>query len=267
MPQNDDVTGDPELSIIVPTFNERERLEDLVTQVFAVLTPRGINAEIVVVDDNSPDGTGEIAERLARQFPLRALHRSGKLGLGSAAIDGFGVARAGILGVIDADLSHPPSIIPSMMAVLRETGVDMVVGSRYVPGGSWRNWPFQRVVMSRMACLLARPLTPVRDAMSGLFLVRREAVEGVQIAASGFKIGLEFLLRSRITSIAEIPYTFSDRVGGQSKLTVGEGLGFLTQLRLLYKLRLRRPRQSPLMYRRVAPDQIEKMVARVASGK
>ena len=206
-----------ELSIVIPTYNERERLEEVVAAVTAACAAQGVDGQVVVVDDNSPDGTGSIAEGLALRYPVRVVHRPGKLGLGSAVIEGFAVSSGRALAVMDADMSHPPSIVPALHGVLEALGVDIVVGSRYVPGGAWRNWPFPRVVMSRVACALARPLTPVRDAMSGLFVVRREAVEGVSIGAAGFKIGLELLLRSRITSVAEIPYEFADRVGGRAR--------------------------------------------------
>ncbi|RPJ60272.1 MAG: polyprenol monophosphomannose synthase, partial [Acidobacteria bacterium] len=223
-----------ELSIVIPTYNERERLEDVVAAVAGAFSAHRIDGEVVVVDDNSPDGTGSLADALASRYPVRAVHRPAKLGLGSAVIDGFAAAGGRALGVMDADMSHPPSIVPALLAVLQALDVDLVVGSRYVSGGAWRNWPFPRVIMSRVACALARPLTPVRDAMSGLFIARREAVEGVRIEAAGFKIGLELLLRSRISSVAEIPYEFADRVGGQSKMSTREAVAFLFQLRTTY---------------------------------
>jgi dolichol-phosphate mannosyltransferase len=249
-----------ELSIVIPTYNERERLEHVVAAVAAAFGAHRIDGEIVVVDDNSPDGTGGIADALANRFPVRSVHRPGKLGLGSAVIDGFAAAGGRALGVMDADMSHPPSLVPALLSVLQALDVDVVVGSRYVPGGAWRNWPFPRVVMSRVACLLARPLTPVRDAMSGLFVVRREAVEGVRIAAAGFKIGLELLLRSRIASAAEIPYEFADRVGGQSKMSSREAVDFLFQLAALYKWRFATDRRPRARYRRLNQMEVQALV-------
>ena len=249
-----------ELSIVIPTYNERERLEDVVSAVAGHFSAHGIDGEIVVVDDNSPDGTGAIADALAGRYPVRALHRAGKLGLGSAVIDGFKAASGRALGVMDADMSHPPSIVPALLAVLQSLDVDIVVGSRYVPGGAWKNWPFPRVVMSRLACTLARPLTPVRDAMSGLFVVKREAVEDVRIAAAGFKIGLELLLRSRIASVAEIPYQFEDRVGGQSKMSTREALDFLFQLGALYSWKFLTDRRPRARYQHLAAGQVRALV-------
>ena len=191
------------LSIVVPTYNERTRLGELVEAVFAVFAAHGIDGELVIVDDGSPDGTGALADDLATRHRIRVVHRPGKLGLGTAVIDGFAAASGEILGVMDADLSHPPEALPRLLAALEGAGpagegADMAIGSRYVPGGGVKNWPLIRRAMSRLACLLARPITPARDATSGYFLVRRHAVEGVQIAAGGFKICLELLVRGRV---------------------------------------------------------------------
>jgi dolichol-phosphate mannosyltransferase len=112
----------------------------------------------------------------------------------------------------------------------------MVIASRYIPGGGCRNWPWQRRVLSRFGCLLARPLTPVRDVTSGFFLVRREALEGTAVSAPGFKICLELLMRSGLASVVEVPYVFTDRAAGQSKMTLGEALNYFVQLKDLYVL-------------------------------
>jgi dolichol-phosphate mannosyltransferase len=250
-----------DLSIVVPTYNERERLAEMVAAIVGVFRDYGINGEVVIVDDNSPDGTGEIADRLAATGPVQVVHRAGKLGLGSAVIDGFGVARGQMLGVMDADLSHPPSVLPGMLAAIRGLGVDVVIGSRYIPGGGAKNWPFLRLAMSRFACVLAWPLTPVRDATSGLFLVKREAVEGVKISAAGFKICLELLMRSRVASVVEVPYVFADRAAGQSKMTTREALGYFLQLRDLYLLHFRRGAKPRLRYFRLSPQDLTRRIS------
>ena len=131
------------LSIVVPTYNERERLADLVHALFAGYAAAGVDGELVIVDDNSPDGTGRIADDLARQYRITVLHRAGKLGLGTAVVAGFEVASAPVVGVIDADLSHPPDMPPRMLAVMQRTSADIVIGSRYIPGGGTRNWPLE----------------------------------------------------------------------------------------------------------------------------
>ena len=234
------------LSIVVPTYNERTRLGELVEAVFAVFAAHGIDGELVIVDDGSPDGTGALADDLATRHRIRVVHRPGKLGLGTAVIAGFAVADGDVLGVMDADLSHPPEALPRLLAAIEGAGpdgegADMAIGSRYVPGGGVKNWPFIRRAMSRLACLLARPITPARDATSGYFLVRRHAVEGVSITAGGFKICLELLVRGRVASIVEVPYTFSDRAAGESKMSWREATGYLWQLRDLWRYRRNRP--------------------------
>ncbi len=249
-----------DLSIIVPTYNERERLEELVAAVAAVFHAHRIAGEVVVVDDNSPDGTGAIADALASRYPVQVVHRAGKQGLGSAVIAGFARARGSMLAVMDADLSHPPSVLPGLLAAIRALDVDVVVGSRYIPGGASKNWPLLRLAMSRFACLLARPLTPVHDATSGLFVVKREAIEGVRISAAGFKICLELLMRSRIASVAEIPYVFADRAAGESKMTLREALGYFVQLRDLYWLAFGKGRKPRARYARLSAEAVAELV-------
>jgi len=229
--------GRVRLSIVVPTYNERTRLGELVAAVFQVFAAHGIDGELVIVDDGSPDGTGALADDLAARHPIQVVHRPGKLGLGTAVIAGFAVARGDILGVMDADLSHPAEALPRLLAALEQAPADMAIGSRYVSGGGVRNWPLHRQLMSRLACVLARPITPARDSTSGYFLVRRHAVEGVQIAAGGFKICLELLVRGRVASVVEVPYTFTDRAAGESKMSWREATGYLWQLRDLLRFR------------------------------
>jgi dolichol-phosphate mannosyltransferase len=247
-------TRAPLLSVVVPTYNERTRVAELVAAVFQVFRDQQFDGELVIVDDNSPDGTGAIVDGLLPQYGgrLQVVHRSGKLGLGTAVMAGFSVSRGDVVGVMDADFSHPPGELPRLYRALNEQRVDAVVGSRYIPGGGVENWPLLRRLMSRLACVLAWPLTPVRDATSGFFLARRVAVEGVTIGAGGFKICLELLMRGRIESVAEVPYVFTDRAVGESKMTVREALGYLTQLRALYALRARGPRRQ-VAYRRLSP--------------
>ena len=219
------------LSIVVPTYNERDRLGDLVSAVFRAYAAESLDGELIVVDDNSPDGTGAVADDLATRHRVRVIHRAGKLGLGTAVIEGFAAASAPIVGVIDADLSHPPEVLPRMLAVMRAEGADMVIGSRYIPGGGTANWERGRLLMSRAACLMARGLTPVRDATSGFFLIRKDLARGVQISAGGFKICLELLVRGRPGVVAEVPYVFQGRTAGESKMNVREALGYLDQLK------------------------------------
>jgi dolichol-phosphate mannosyltransferase len=177
---------------------------------------------------------------------VRVIHRAGKLGLGTAVIAGFDASDAEIVGVLDADLSHPPGLVPRMLSAMHEQRADIVIGSRYIPGGGTGDWGLARVLMSRFACVLASGLTPVRDVTSGFFLIRRELAKGVTISAGGFKICLELLIRSEPKTVVEVPYVFKVRTAGASKMNVKEALGYLEQLRDLRAYRrsrgLARPR-------------------------
>jgi len=179
-----------DFTIVIPTYNERDRLDALLGRVFDACGRDGLSIDIVVVDDNSADGTGLVADEWARHRPVRVIHRAGKLGLGTAVLEGFAIARTEIVGVMDADLSHPPELLPTLFRTMAGDTFDLVVASRYVNGGGTANFPIGRSLLSRAGCWLSRPLTPVRDAMSGFFLIRRDQLDGFQTAVRGFKIGL-----------------------------------------------------------------------------
>ena len=240
----------PVLSIIVPTYNERHRLTELVSTIFGAYEHAGLAGEVVIVDDHSPDGTGQLAEDLASTNRITVVHRAGKLGLGTAVIEGFEAASAAVVGVIDADLSHPPALLPRMFEVMDQERADLVIGSRYIAGGGTRNWPVTRLAMSRLACVMARGLTPVRDATSGFFLIRRELARGVRISAGGFKICLELLVRGRPDVVIEVPYVFVGRTAGESKMNVKEALGYLAQLRDLHRFERQHP-AKPRTYKQM----------------
>jgi dolichol-phosphate mannosyltransferase len=231
----------PALSIVIPTYNERERLGELVSELFGVLARHQLSSELIIVDDHSPDGTGQLADELAARYRIRVVHRAGKLGLGTAVMEGFAAAAGQVLAVMDADLSHPPDALPRLLDALQAHDADLVIASRYAPGGRTKNWPVDRRVMSRLACLLARPVTAARDATSGYFLIRREAVRDIAIKARGFKICLELLVRGRVRKVVEVPYEFVDRTAGESKMSWREAAGYFVQLRDLYRYRRAHP--------------------------
>jgi dolichol-phosphate mannosyltransferase len=226
-------------SLVVPTYNEAGGIERLIVALDDVFRRNQLDGEIVVVDDNSPDGTGKIVDELGSRYPVRCLHRPGKLGLSSGVIDGWKFARpeSEALGAMDGDFSHDPNVIPAMVHAL-ENGYGLALGSRYVKGGGIRNWPLRRKITSLVAIALAKPLTPLRDITSGFFLVKRTALEGVELDPIGFKIGLEVIAKARYGRALEVPYVFSDRVAGQSKLNQGEIFNYLRQLRRIYAARL-----------------------------
>ncbi len=229
------------LSIILPTYNERDALEPCLRAIFTAVDPLQIEIEAVVVDDNSPDGTGEVADQLQSRFPLTVIHRPTKLGLGSAIMAGFSAARFPLLVAMDADLSHPPASLPQLYSALSQAGYDFVVMSRYAPGGRIEGWPLLRRLSSRIACGLARSLTSVRDPVSGFFGLHRRVLEGFALSPEcGFKICLDLLVKGRYARIHEIPYTFVGRKMGRSKLTLGEVVLYLRQVQTL-----RRERSQP----------------------
>lgn len=244
--------------MVMPTYNERDRLAELVSALFEAAAAASLDLELIVVDDNSPDGTGQIADDLARTHRMQVVHRSGKLGLGTAVVAGFNVALADTVGVMDADFSHPPALVPRMMAVFRATDADVLVASRYIAGGSTPNWPFKRKLLSRVGCLLARGLSPIRDAASGFFLIRRDLARGVAIQAGGFKICIELIVRGKPKRLVEIPYQFDDRELGESKMSMREASGYIVQLKDLYLHRIRSRRRSPT-YRQFAVHEVERI--------
>src|SRR5215469_7932032 len=227
-------------SFVVPTYNEAGGIERLLRAVDEVFKANGLDGEIIVVDDNSPDGTGAIVDRLSSELPVRCLHRPGKLGLSSGVIDGWKFARkeSVALGAMDADFSHDINILPKMVEALASGQYGLAIGSRYVKGGGITNWPKRRIITSRVACWLARPLTNVKDITSGYFLVKREALDGVELDPIGFKIGLEVVAKAHYGRALEIPYVFTDRIVGESKLNQKEIFNYLKQLRKLYTARL-----------------------------
>jgi dolichol-phosphate mannosyltransferase len=243
--------------MVVPTYNERDRIAELARALFTACAADGVRLELVIVDDNSPDGTGEVADRLAADYDVRVIHRSGKLGLGTAVVAGFAAASAEVVGVMDADFSHPPALVPRMFATLTATGADVVVASRYISGGSTPGWPLRRRMLSRLACLLALPLSPIRDAASGFFVVRRDIAQAVTIKAGGFKICLELLVRGWPQRLVELPYRFDDRELGESKMSLREAVGYLVQLRDLYWLRWTGGRRPLRQYRRLTSGALE----------
>ncbi|GAC1490711.1 MAG: hypothetical protein NVS1B2_00960 [Vulcanimicrobiaceae bacterium] len=254
-------------SIVIPTYNEAGGIERLVTTLGDLFTVAGLDGELIVVDDNSPDGTGDIVERLVGRYPVRCLHRPGKLGLSSGVIDGWNFARPDsvALGCMDADFSHDPTVLPKLVEAVASGRYGLAVGSRYVKGGGITNWPLKRKVTSIIACAMAWPLTPIRDITSGFLVVRRDALDGVALDPIGFKIGLEVAAKAHYGKFVEIPYVFTDRIVGESKLNGKEIANYLKQLRRLYGQRL-----APASTTRATPSLVTRVPAsdaRPSEGK
>jgi dolichol-phosphate mannosyltransferase len=225
----------PEISIVIPTYNERNNIEKLIKEISKL----GLDAEIIIVDDDSPDGTGEVAEGLKKIYPgTRVLHRKER-GLASAVVRGFEVANGRIIGVMDADLSHPPEVIPKLLKPLNDEAAELAVGSRYTKRGKIVGWNILRKVTSRWAILLARPLTSIKDSVSGFFFFKREVLQGVTFNPKGYKIGLEIIVKGMYDRAVEVPYVFTNRKVGKSKLSLREYVDYLVHLLMLYSYRLR----------------------------
>ncbi|HEX9436090.1 MAG TPA: polyprenol monophosphomannose synthase [Candidatus Limnocylindria bacterium] len=215
------------MSVVVPTYNEAGSLPHLVDRLSRALAGR--EWELVIVDDGSPDGTAELAQSLAANHPIRVVRRAAKAGLASAVVAGFSQAKGDVLVVMDADLSHPPEVVPQLLDALAGNA-DLAVGSRYVAGGGTMDWPLRRRVVSRVACLIGNVLVPVRDCTSGFFAMRRTVVDGARLNPIGFKIGFEVIARGRYRKVVEVPYVFRDRELGRSKFGRREVLQYLMQL-------------------------------------
>lgn len=228
-----------DVSIIVPTYCEAANLHVLVPRIHRVLENSGLAGEIVIVDDNSPDETRDLCTTLAAQYPVRLEVRMNERGLSTAVIHGMRVANGEVLVCMDADLSHPPESIPELVTAVRDGGADFVIGSRYVPGASTdEDWGLLRWLNSRVATLLARPLTKARDPMAGFFALKRETFHAAEdLDPVGYKIGLELLVKCRCRNIREIPIHFRDRLYGTSKLSLREQINYLRHLKRLMEHR------------------------------
>lgn len=216
------------VSIIIPTYNEAKNLPILVEEIFNIVNKNEIDLEFIFVDDNSPDGTGQVAEELAKKYPIKVIHRAGKLGLGSAVIEGFKMSNRPYLGVMDADLSHDPVILNDLILSLAEN--DIAVGSRFEEGSKIEKWTLDRKIISGTGIFLAKLLTGTNDPLSGYFFFKREVIEGVRLETVGYKILLEILVKGKYKNIKEFPYTFRMRKYSTSKLNNKEFLLFLKQI-------------------------------------
>jgi dolichol-phosphate mannosyltransferase len=222
------------IDVIVPAFREAASLPLLVARMAALRERLGSPLRLTIVDDNSRDGTAEYIRSLAADW-ITLITRSVDRGLCGAVLEGVNRTDGDIIVVMDADLSHPPEKIPEMLSELRQ-GHDFVIGSRYVEGGATADdWGVLRWLNSRLATLLARPFTDVRDPMSGFFALRRETYRRADsLNPVGYKIALELIVKCRCRRVTEVPIFFSSRLHGQSKLGFGEQLRYIQHLRRLY---------------------------------
>ena len=231
-----------DLSIVVPTYHEAKNLRQLVSRITAALAKHEISHEIIIVDDNSQDGTTEIVDELAAaSMPVRCHVRTADKGLSKSVLCGFKQAKGDVLVCMDADLSHPPESLPDLIAPLRreDDPADFVIGSRYVPGGSVsEGWSLLRWINSLAATVLSWPVHhgQVKDPMAGFFAVPAKIFQrAATVDPIGWKIGLELLVKCRCTKIEEVPIHFDTRTEGESKLNLKHQLEYLLHLHKLYK--------------------------------
>ena len=226
-------------SIVVPTFHEASNIKPLVERVFSALRQADRESELIIVDDDSQDGTEAIVESLRDRYPLKLLVRRRQRGLSTAVLAGFQEAKHDRLVVLDADLQHPPEMIPALLERLDQGDCDFVIATRYgAQGAIAEDWPYWRKLASRVATALARPLAPLSDPMSGFFALHRKTWEQAEtLDPVGYKIALELYVKGRCSQPAEVPIRFEKRTAGVSKLSVTEQMRYLRHLGRLYRFR------------------------------
>ncbi len=221
------------LSIIVPTFKERENLPELLKRIFKVFEKEDIKGEVIVVDDNSQDGTEEFVKEYSENKAVRAVVRKNEKGLASACVEGFKAATGDVLLVMDADLQHPPEKIPGLLNAISD-GADIAIGSRYAKGGSLGDWGIGRKIVSKgasgLASLFFGKLKNVEDKESGFFAFKRSVIENVDLKPVGYKILLEILVVGSYNRVEEVGFEFGLRKKGDSKLGVSVIFSYIFHL-------------------------------------
>jgi dolichol-phosphate mannosyltransferase len=219
------------ISIVIPTYNEKDNIVPLVERLCKTLAGRQF--EILFVDDNSKDGTVDIIARMAESFPVKVMVRTKERGLATAVLHGIKYAQGNIIGVMDADLQHPPEINAKLLKALDE-GADMAIGSRYVPGGGVPNWGLLRRIISKGASTIAHLALPtirnIKDPMSGLYMFKRSALGNVELKPIGYKILLEMLVMGNFKKVVEVPFIFEDRSSGRSKMQARQQIDYLKHI-------------------------------------
>ena len=230
------------VSVIIPTYNESENIIQLLKSIGEHL-PKNIAVEAIVVDDNSPDGTGKIIDDYINDeqgkigYTVDIIHRKTKSGLSSAILDGIEYSSGETIVVMDSDFSHPPKIIPRLIEEIKISKCDIVIASRFVTGGAIKGWSIKRKLISKTAKGIAKAGLGVNesDPMSGFFAFRRKILEGIKLDAIGYKVLLEILVKTKDIKIKEIPYTFTNRTLGSSKLDSSTMLDYVRAVWKLYR--------------------------------
>jgi dolichol-phosphate mannosyltransferase len=226
-----------DVSVVLPTYQESASLPVLVPRIARALESAGLRGEIIVVDDDSPDGTAAVARQLAETYPMQVCHRTAERGLATAVIAGFRMSRATVCVVMDADGSHPVEALGDMVRLILEDKAEIVVGSRHVPGGGSQDWPLFSRFKSRFAASLALGLTSMTDPTTGFMAIRRSKLEALELDPVGWKIVLEAVVKAHPARVAEVPIVFTDRELGESKQTLRVLGQYLLHLYKLYDFR------------------------------
>jgi len=231
-----------QISIIIPTYNESQNILHILKSIKDNL-PKNFVTQAIVVDDNSPDGTGKLVEDYLKNikkmanYTIEIIHRKAKDGLGSAILKGIQHAKGDTIVVMDSDFSHPPQIIPKLIESIKKYQYDIAVASRYIKGGKIQGWSFKRKTMSKFATLIAKKGLGIdtKDPMSGFFAFKRNIIKGLNIDAIGYKFLLEILVKTKDVNIKEIPYTFQDREFGSSKVSIKTIFDYFRSVWKLYR--------------------------------
>src|SRR3972149_7644211 len=239
MPQN---SFNNQISIIIPTYNESQNILQMIESILKIQFQK-LSIQTIVVDDNSPDGTGKILEDYLRTMKqvaghtIEVLHRKAKAGLSSAVLYGIEHAKGQTIVVMDSDLSHPPRVIPKMIETMNKSRCDIVVASRYIKDGKIVGWPITRKIISKTATKIAKVglRVSIADPMSGFFAFQRHILEGLKLDAIGYKMLLEILVKKSGVSVEEIPYTFTERQFDNSKLGLSTILNYCYAVWKLYR--------------------------------
>jgi len=239
---SDRLESNPQYSIIIPTFNESKNIIQILKKIEEVV-PKNSLTQAIVVDDNSPDGTGKIVESYLKNvknianYYIDIIHRKTKTGLSSAIMNGIQAAKGDMIIVMDSDLSHPPHIIPKLIDSLKKYQYDLAIASRYTKGGKIENWSLKRKVISKVATKIAKQFLNIetKDPMSGFFAFKRQIIDGKKFDAIGFKLLLEILVKTKGVNITEVPYTFTDRQIGASKLDLKTMFDYTKSVWKLYR--------------------------------
>jgi dolichol-phosphate mannosyltransferase len=224
-------------ALVIPTLNEVGNITSVLDRAVAALSHAEVPWNILVVDDESSDGTAQVVQRYFESEPrVRLVTRTAQSGLAGAITYGWAQTDADLIGVMDADLQHPPELLPNLIVAVAN-GADLAIASRYANNGSVENWSWLRKAVSRVAVLASRPVQRqtlrVQDPMSGFFVLRRQCITGLEFQPAGFKLLLEILARGRINSVAEVPFTFASRHSGASKANAMTAVHYFV---LLYRL-------------------------------